>query len=263
MVSDGIDVVVGVSKTLLERTPRRGDMDVKHVLAKWKDEGLIHKLYVFDTDYIINIIRNSGLWGGVFNKLFLFNITEYDKLIQLDSDVLLRRNIRHWFNYDTPCAIQANDNLEWNSGAMVITPNQTLFDDLIAKLPFVKKKGKVNLTEPDNWNSGHGQQGFLSSYFTTGVYPALRMKTMPTENAVLISSLERDQYHYFWYWRNHIFDTVHLTVQKPWNGRTKPRSPLVCQVLHEWNSSTAGMEHYNMSISHDYLQNCPNASAVS
>ena len=259
MISEGIEVVVGVNSELFEDDKR--EPPVKQILAQWKDEGLIHEVYVFDRNKIIRIVP-KGLWRGVFNKLFLFNLTDYDKLIQLDTDILIRQNIRYWFEYDTPCAIQAKDKLEWNSGAMVISPNQTVFEELMAKLPDVRVNdmNNINMSEPDNWNSGHGQQGFLSAYFTTSSDPSLRMKTMPTENAVLISSLRQAQYRYFWHRRNHIFDTVHLTVAKPWNGRTKPSHPLECQVLREWEASVVGLEAYNMSISNRYLQNCPSSS---
>ena len=213
MVSEGVKIVVGVSKSLLEEKEKTKKMNVKRVLAQWKEEGLIHEIYPFDNDVIRKLLLSNkagGLWLGVFNKLLLYNLTDYDKLIRLDNDILIRRNIRYWFDYDTPCGVQAHDQLEWNLGAMVITPNQTILQDMLAKLPYVVKrhakphvdkpyakprtdfklkKALVNLTEPDGWNSGIGKQGFLSSYFTTSIDPALRMKTMPMENSIAISSL--------------------------------------------------------------------------
>ena len=51
---------------------------------QWRDEGLIHKLIPVDNSIIMKKIHNKGLWEGVFNKLFMFNFTEYDKIIQLD-----------------------------------------------------------------------------------------------------------------------------------------------------------------------------------
>ena len=99
-------------------------------LNEWSDPKDIH---VVDRSYIVDKI-GPGLWKGTFNKLWLFNLTEFDKVIVLDQDVFIRTNLMHWFDYPTPCAVQANDNIEWNSGAMVITPNTKVFDDLVILL---------------------------------------------------------------------------------------------------------------------------------
>lgn len=234
-------------------------------LLQWHEEGLIHHIHPFNKRLIMDIVDGSGLWEGVFNKLFLFNLTQYDKLIRLDCDVLIRQNIRHWFDYETPCAIQAHDELEWNSGVMVISPSRTVFDALMTKLPSVQKlerKKTFDVDEPDTWNSGVGEQGFLSSYFTRSTDPALRMKTMPTEDAICISSLLLKNMQYFWYRRNHIFNTVHMTTEKPWNKGVAPDNPVQCEVLREWQKSVDGIERYNLTITNQYLKNCRNASTV-
>jgi len=252
MVQDGIDIVVGVSKKF-KNNP---------VLQQMLQDGLINQIYPFDNYIIKNKVSNPdrGLWAGVFNKLFLFNLTDYDKLIVLDWDVLLRQNIRHWFEYDTPCASQTKDNVEWNSGVMVISPNNTVYDTFLEKLPQVQRlmyvNNSINITEPDNWNSGYHDQGFLSSFYTTSTDPTMRMKTIPSENAILISSLQQQQYHYFWYRRNHIFQTIHLTTEKPWRPKTKPSNDIICQVLREFEKSLIGMDRYNISIENQYLENC-------
>eukprot|EP00535_Pseudo-nitzschia_heimii_P001405 CAMPEP_0197182058 /NCGR_PEP_ID=MMETSP1423-20130617/6151_1 /TAXON_ID=476441 /ORGANISM="Pseudo-nitzschia heimii, Strain UNC1101" /LENGTH=790 /DNA_ID=CAMNT_0042632427 /DNA_START=73 /DNA_END=2446 /DNA_ORIENTATION=+ len=132
-------------------------------LREWHRDGLIHTIYPINSNYIQDIVRYSGVWEGVFNKLFLFNLTEYDKIIRLDCDVLIRTNLMHWFEYDTPCAIQAHDEIEWNSGVMVITPNATVFDDMISRLPDVTRLdddiSSFDVDGPDGWNSGVGEQG--------------------------------------------------------------------------------------------------------
>jgi len=270
MVAQGIDVVAGMTRQWLEQVEREGKHNETRVLAQWQDEGLLHKTYVFDEDLILSkIAPDSGLWVGVFKKMFLFNLTDYDKVILLDADVLIRQNLRHWFDYDTPCAIQPKDYLEWNAGVMVITPNRTELEDMLTVLPnssridglkeFKPRPFKYkpqDLSEPDNWNTEYGDQGFLATYYTTSPDPARRMKTMPTENAVLISSLKEPQYHYFWYRRNHLFQTVHLTKAKPWVGAHNQNNPVVCAVLREWEASVDGMARYNMSVRNPYLRKC-------
>ena len=269
MIDDGIEIVVATTESkMYEKNNKLSSVSQR--LMQWRDEGLIHKVIPVNNNIIIDKIHKTGLWEGVFNKLFFFNFTEYDKIIGLDCDILIRQNIGHWFDYETPIAIQAKNEIEWNSGAMVITPNSTLFNEMIDKLPQVQrldhKKQKRNDT--DGWNSGYGNQGFLSSFFTTSTDATQRMKTMPTEDAVLISSLQTQNMLYFWLHRNHIFSTIHLTTTKPWKARTKTRDPVACEVLREWALSVEGLENYELrkeyrnitSKTPPFLQDCPNAT---
>ena len=45
----------------------------------------------------------------------------------------------HWFGYDTPCAVQAQDTIVWNSGAMVIKPETKVFNQMMDMLPNVTR----------------------------------------------------------------------------------------------------------------------------
>ena len=63
--------------------------------------------------------KGNKLWGAVFSKLEFFNLTMFDKVIALDNDILIRRNIEHWFDLPAPAATQERGSIEWNSGAMV------------------------------------------------------------------------------------------------------------------------------------------------
>jgi hypothetical protein len=272
MVADGIEIVVAFTDPALRQKDKHYQVMASR-LQQLQKEGLIHLLVAYDNRFIIEKVHKTGLWEGVFNKLIFYNFTEYDKIIRLDNDVFIRQNIRHWFDYETPCAIQAKDEMEWNSGVMVITPNATVFDDLMNKLPEVKKLGredrpKLQPGDPDGWNSGIGEQGFLSSYFTTGTDHSQRMKTMSTGDAILISSLGHDEQKYFWYHRNHIFLTVHLSSEKPWDKHCRPDNNITCEVLREWALSVEGMENYVAREEHlpiivdaPYLQNCPNVTS--
>jgi alpha-N-acetylglucosamine transferase len=67
--------------------------------------------------------------------LSFFNLTQYDKVIGLDNDVFLRQNIAQWFDYPAPAATQARGTIEWNSGAMVIEPNEEIYNTLLKYIP--------------------------------------------------------------------------------------------------------------------------------
>jgi hypothetical protein len=136
----------------------------------------------------------------------------------------------------------------------------------MALLPYVRPhdaKRAIPFNEtnkPDGWNSGFGQQGFLSSFFThEGLNATMRMKTMPTQASVLSSSFTKPQFQYFAHYRLHIFETIHLTTAKPWRSRTRSSDRYLCAMLREWQVSMRGFEKYNATkiLHHDYLQDCP------
>lgn len=163
---------------------------------------VVNKSYIFEN-------LHDKLWAGTFNKLWLFNLTDFDKVIVLDCDVLVRKDISHWFvDYPTPSATQPGDNIEWNSGAMVISPNQTLFEDMVATLPLVYPYNNENASESDNMNSAFHDQGFFSAYFT---HPDKVSRfnhnqyfgAMPTQASVLSSSIRRPN---LGYWVKHRWD---------------------------------------------------------
>jgi hypothetical protein len=222
-------------------------------------------IYQVDKDLILGKLQ-GGLWKGTFNKLWLFNLTEFTKLIVLDGDIMIRTNIMHWLDYPTPCAIQANDNIEWNSGAMVIAPDTVVFNEMLELLPNVTAfDGKSTSPGEDNMNSAFHDQGFLSAFFTRQAHGsanwARRMKTMPTEAAILSSSFVRPQFRYFVENRLHIFDTIHFTVDKPYRPATAPSHPVLCEMLRDWFVSIEGLERYNLTPpSINCFRNCPNVS---
>jgi len=205
--------------------------------------------------------KSHELWVGVFAKLVFFNLTRYDRLITLDNDVLIRQNIEHWFwDYPPPAATHARAEMEWNSGAMVIKPSKHVFQQLITHLNATrrwKRQYFTNITFADNWNSGIGQQGFLSAYFTHDDNPD-RMSTMPYGNSILSSDLRLERNLYFWKFRNSRIETVHLTVDKPWRRVRGKLDPVICEVLWEWNRSVTGIEEYGLGpLRYDYLGDCP------
>ena len=95
-----------------------------------------------------------GRWNYTFDKLNIFSLVEYDKIVFLDLDLLILKNIDHLFNWDS---IAAGLDMPWhddefNSGVMVIEPNMDLYNDMIEKLYATK----YNYT---------GDQDFLNDYF--------------------------------------------------------------------------------------------------
>merc|ERR1711935_1080054 len=133
-------------------------------------------IYEVDTQFVYSKL-GLGLWKGTFNKLWLFNRTEYDLLIVLD-------------------------------GGVVIRPDTSVFDKMMDLLPKSSRfKGDIN-NRTENWNSGYGDQGFLSSFFTSNEVPSgERMHTMPQAASILSSSIRTAGFSYFMKLRRHIIET--------------------------------------------------------
>ncbi|KAH9689125.1 putative UDP-glucuronate:xylan alpha-glucuronosyltransferase 4 [Citrus sinensis] len=87
-----------------------------------------------------------------YSKLRVWQLIEYDKIIFIDSDLLVLKNIDEFFFYPEFSAAGTNKVL-FNSGVMVIEPSLCKFEDLTLK------SFKVS-----SYNGG--DQGFLNEVFT-------------------------------------------------------------------------------------------------
>ena len=216
------------------------DMPLEYValLEKWIGPDNVRAT---DKNYIRDMVSgDDGLWAHVFSKLEAFNLTEFDKLIVLDNDILIRRNIMHWFEYPAPAATQSRGSIEWNSGAMVIEPNEQLYKTMLDYLPKTRvfQKGKEYRDDP--FNSGMGHQGFISAFFTSNATNDT-ITTMSYACSMLSSDLNNEKKNsYFFKYRPELIETVHLTKHKPWSKRAKA-SELVCTLIEEWNESVSGL----------------------
>ncbi|KAE8651720.1 inositol phosphorylceramide glucuronosyltransferase 1 [Cucumis sativus] len=98
-----------------------------------------------------NQVRPSRFWG-VYTKLKIFNMTDYKKVVYLDADTIVVKNIEDLFKCSKFCAnLKHSERL--NSGVMVVEPSETIFNDMMSK---------VN-TLPSYTG---GDQGFLNSYYS-------------------------------------------------------------------------------------------------
>ncbi|GAV63167.1 Glyco_transf_8 domain-containing protein [Cephalotus follicularis] len=102
-------------------------------------------------------IRNPFAQKGSYNewnysKLRVWQLTDYDKIIFIDADLLVLENIDRFFVYPQLSAV-ANDKVLFNSGVMLIEPSMCVFEDLMLKT------FKVS-----SYNGG--DQGFLNQVFT-------------------------------------------------------------------------------------------------
>ncbi|KAM7473611.1 hypothetical protein LguiB_020854 [Lonicera macranthoides] len=86
-----------------------------------------------------------------YSKLRIWQQTQYDKLIFIDSDLIVLKNIDAFFNYPALSAVR-NDKFMFNSGVMLVEPSECMFKTMM------KKRFALG-----SYNGG--DQGFLNEVF--------------------------------------------------------------------------------------------------
>ncbi|GAU21889.1 hypothetical protein TSUD_33860, partial [Trifolium subterraneum] len=111
------------------------------------DGWIVEKISLLENP---NQVRPTRFWG-VYTKLKIFNMTDYKKVVYLDADTIVVRNIEELFKCGKFCAnLKHSERL--NSGVMVVEPSTALFNDMMSKVK----------TLPSYTG---GDQGFLNSYY--------------------------------------------------------------------------------------------------
>lgn len=90
---------------------------------------------------------NFSHWKYTYDKLLLFGLTEFRKIVYLDSDMLILENIDELFDCKPFSAVPAGYliNNEWtrlNSGLMVIEPNMDIMQKMLKLIAPVYHKRK-------------------------------------------------------------------------------------------------------------------------
>ncbi|KAI4301951.1 hypothetical protein L6164_035182 [Bauhinia variegata] len=111
------------------------------------DGWIVEKISLLENP---NQVRPTRFWG-VYTKLKIFNMTNYKKVVYLDADTIVVKNIEDLFKCRKFCAnLKHSERL--NSGVMVVEPSETIFNDMMSKVK----------TLPSYTG---GDQGFLNSYY--------------------------------------------------------------------------------------------------
>lgn len=88
-------------------------------------------------------------WNFTFDKLQIWGLTQFEKIVFLDSDMLIVRNIDRLFEYEPFSAVVAGSlypgNEHWtelNSGIMVIVPDENVKQNLMSLIKIEIEAGK-------------------------------------------------------------------------------------------------------------------------
>lgn len=96
--------------------------------------------------------ENPSQFTFTLTKLEAWTLTEYRRIILIDSDAILLKNIDHLFQCGTFCAVVRHSDL-FNSGVMVIRPSTKMYKALLNKTSLLKSYDGAD-------------QGFLNSVFS-------------------------------------------------------------------------------------------------
>lgn len=108
----------------------------------------LHRLGIATQRFAKGAVDASGIsnqaeysyWRYTFDKLLLWGCTQYDKMVYLDSDMMVMDNLDFLFDCPNLSACQAGRFLHpsWirlNSGLMVVEPDKTIEERLLRQLP--------------------------------------------------------------------------------------------------------------------------------
>lgn len=95
--------------------------------------------------------QSFSYWSHTFDKLQVWGLVQFKKLVFVDSDMLVRRNLDFLFDMEPFTAVSADcsypTDREWrglNSGLMVIEPNKDIENELCRLAPIVVSEFRSN-----------------------------------------------------------------------------------------------------------------------
>ncbi|KAL0383472.1 UNVERIFIED_CONTAM: putative UDP-glucuronate:xylan alpha-glucuronosyltransferase 4 [Sesamum calycinum] len=152
-----------------------------------------------------------------YSKLRIWQLKQlYDKLIFIDADLLVNRNLDEFFAYPQLTAAGNYQKHLFNSGLMLVEPSQCTFDVLIKKMRVV-----------ESYNGG--DQGFLNEMFAW-------WHRLPAQlNYLKVFVDPNDHLH----WINNEVYAVHYTGLKPWKCFKQLDCNWDVERFHRYASSSA------------------------
>lgn len=135
----------------------------KDVIKKIEENNIEYKIVPKIMGEYID--ANNPQWFHSFDKINIFNLVEYQKIIYLDLDLLILKNIDNLFSKKSISMVSDHPfSNDFNSGVMVVKPNKEDYWNMLKMIDKNPKKykgdqdlineyfnGKINLL-PDSYN---------------------------------------------------------------------------------------------------------------
>lgn len=205
--------------------------------------GITYKKLDYDFNNPTNVSKEHR-WFSTYSKIFAFGQTDYKKVVYLDVDMLVLRNIDELFTYRHLSATNAGGALprkkHWshmNSGLMVIEPSQELFEDMVTKI------GKIETVEAGGTmlKPQYGSdQDFINAYFPD--WP--NQKELHLDHKYNIFHYHLDEYNQLFGYTIEDSDKpisiIHYaSYSKPWdiNDKEVTTNPMETRAIALWQQS--------------------------
>lgn len=147
LLKNSPDVASGQRDRLVlvtQETPERTVVELN------KDGIKTRRVDVLDSPYKDNA-KFDKRFTEIMTKLKIFGLMDYKKIVYIDADSLIFDDLSSLFTCGEFCATFINP-CYFNAGMVVITPNNTLLEDMEQKMKTMK-------------SYDGGDQGFLNTYF--------------------------------------------------------------------------------------------------
>lgn len=218
-------------------------------------------LYVLDYSHSIltpRFIENNeqqgfGRFNHTFDKLLVFGLTQFDKIVFVDADMYVLQNLDHLFEYPHMSAVVAGQsypgNQAWvdlNSGLMVIKPQEGLVQELQQILPEIHKHREV-----------FGDQDVLQLYYSD--WPKQQEKNLGEKYNVFSQYASYYETVLGYCYTNEIDNSKSIAVvhfigeQKPWMRQWNFFSVLkqelqlaMLRLIHKRNTSAVLLEYKHL-----------------
>lgn len=210
------------------------------------DEKVNVPQYILDK----NIKLNMPHWNNSFDKLLIFEMVQFDKLIFLDSDMYITENIDHLFEKEHMSGVILGESFpedyysDWtrthlSSGLMVIIPKKGLLLKLTEKF--------INL---EGMNEAIGDQQIIWEYYDT--WPSKQYLHLPEKYTVCYEHLDfylkNQGYTLYKDTAPHNIATIHFANPKPWLIKPNIRIKYVLYQLVKLNFSVAKLLYDYFSV---------------
>lgn len=137
-------------------------------ISELEKQHIPYKIISEEIENPTDVNRNHR-WFPTYSKLHIFNQTQYDKVVYLDIDMLILRNIDELFEHEHMSATNAGGMLprksSWihiNSGLFVLEPSHKLFKDMVSKVGRIEKIESGGTLDKPKYGS---DQDFLNAYY--------------------------------------------------------------------------------------------------
>lgn len=202
------------------------DINYEIIMELEKSKIKILQTSPFDKK-ITNRKNKVDYWKNTFFKLKVFDLTMFDKIVFLDSDMVVFKNLDKLFSCSHMSAVAAGNEFhkEWtrlNSGLMVIEPNHNDYLHLLSIIDevFIERQQK---------GLGIGDQDIINSYY----------QNWENEKELQLSSVYNTMLGYAGYLKKAgvIKDFSDIYVyhftgkQKPWRNSYKEYLIIILKIL--------------------------------